>query len=243
VPHIVTRSDWGAKAPLGVTSMGVPTEKVYIHHTAGSERGAAGMRTIQADHMRPVAQGGRGFRDIAYSFVIDGDDGVIYEGRGSGVKGGHVHGDENLNHGVCLMGNYENESLTTQARRSLVELLRHGRDSGWWKISTIVGHRQEPGHVGDTACPGQHLFDDLQAIRDAVNDPSLLGALIPTPIEEEDQMFLYSAPNEAVFFCDGAVSVGLNEQVDLDTFLGQKVKHFKLDADTFAKFRQRFPGA
>lgn len=238
--HIVTRSEWDAKAPLGVTSMPMPTEKVYIHHTAGSERGAAGMRTIQADHMRSVAQGGRGFRDIAYSFVIDGDDGVIYEGRGPGAQGGHVHDAENRHHGVCLMGNYENESLTTEARRSLVELLRHGRDSGWWKISTIVGHRQEPGHVGDTACPGQHLFDDLQAIRDAVSNPTLPS---PPLEEEEDQMFLYSAPNEPAFFCDGGVSVGINEAADLETFVAQKVKHFRLDADTFAKFRQRYPGA
>lgn len=237
---IVSRDEWGAKDPLGITRISIPTDKVYIHHTAGSERGAAGMRQIQDGHMRPESQGGRGFRDIAYSFVIDGDDGVVYEGRGVGIKGGHVHGDENNNHGICVMGNYENEYVTDAARKSLIELLRHGRDLGWWKLDVILGHRQEPGHVGDTACPGRNLYGMLFIIKQAAQTPS------PSPIqlpEGDDEMFLYSAPNEPVFFCDGGVSVGINEPSDLDTFLSQKVKYFKLDDDTFAKFRQRFPGA
>lgn len=66
---------------------------------------------------------------------------------------------------------------------------------------------------------------------------------IPTPFPEDDDMFLYSAPNQPVFFCDGGVSVGINEPSDMKTFTDQKVKHFKLDLDTFNKFRQRFPGS
>lgn len=239
--HIVPRVEWGAKAPLGVTPMPMPTEKVYIHHSADSNRGAAGARDIQDGHMRPVAQKGRGFRDIAYSFLIDGDDGVIYEGRGAGVKGGHVFGDENFNHGICLMGNYENETLTDVARSSLLDLLRHGRDQGWWKLTTILGHKQDPN--ASTKCPGKNLFSELPSISQAVGAPGALGVAIPSPLEEEDQMFLYSAPGEPVFFCDGGVSVGINEPTDLETFLSQKVKHFKLDTDTFAKFRVRYPGA
>jgi peptidoglycan recognition protein len=238
--RIISRAEWGAKDPLAITRVPIPTDKVYIHHTAGSERGAEGMRRIQRDHMLPESQGGRGFRDIAYSFVIDGDDGLIYEGRGAGVKGGHVHGAENNNHGICLMGNYENEYVTDQARQSLIDLLRHGRVSGWWEVDEILGHRQEPEHVGDTACPGSNLYFMLPTIRQLSQLPSIPAIELP---EEESEMFLYSAPNEPVFFCDGGVSVGINEPTDLETFLTQKVKHFKLDNDTFAKFRQRFPGA
>jgi hypothetical protein len=69
------------------------------------------------------------------------------------------------------------------------------------------------------------------------------AAPVPNPDEIEDDMFLYSAPGEPVFFCDGGVSVGLNEATDMKTFTDQKLKHFKLDDDTFAKFRTRFPGA
>jgi len=174
---IVTRAEWGARPPAGVSRFSLPSAKVYIHHTAGSERGAAGMRRIQADHMRPEAQGGRGFRDIAYSFVIDGDDGVIYEGRGAGVRGGHVLGAENNHHGVCVMGNFEHETLTDAARRSLAGLLRHGRDRGWWQ-TTVVGHRDAPG--ASTACPGRHLYARLPDLR-----RDIVGG---TPQPQEDDM-------------------------------------------------------
>lgn len=79
----------------------------------------------------------------------------------------------------------------------------------------------------------------VQAVFGVVNT----GPSVAELIQEEDEMFLYSAPNEPVFFCDGGVSVGINEPTDMDTFLTQKVKHFKLDDDTFKKFRARFPGA
>lgn len=181
----VTRAEWGARAPLGVTRISMPTAKVYIHHTAGSERGAAGMRAIQNGHMKPVAEDGRGFRDIAYSFVIDGDDGVIYEGRGPGVKGGHVTGAENNHHGVCLMGNYENETLTGAAYRALVDLLRHGRDRGWWLLATVVGHSDEPG--AQTACPGDHLYARLPALRREVTSPAP-GPTPDVPVPEEPDM-------------------------------------------------------
>lgn len=65
----------------------------------------------------------------------------------------------------------------------------------------------------------------------------------PDPLTEDDDMFLYSGPGTPVFFCHAGMSVGLNEATDMPTFTDQDVKHFKLDADTFAKFQQRFPGA
>jgi hypothetical protein len=137
------------------------------------------MRQIQAYHQRPKAQGGRGWSDIAYNFVIDGDDGVIYEGRGAGIRGGHVLGDENEHHGICLMGNYENETLTVAAGRSLVELLRHGHDRGWWQLN-VRGHRQSP--TASTACPGGHLFAALPSIR--------LAAISNTPPQPQEDLVL-----------------------------------------------------
>lgn len=79
------------------------------------------------------------------------------------------------------------------------------------------------------------------AVVDMIGDPT--PAPTPDPdIEEMPDMFLYSTTGQPVFFCDGGVSVGLNERTDLDTFLSQKVRYFKLDGDTYKKFRQRFPG-
>ena len=86
-----------------------------------------------------------------------------------------------------------------------------------------------------------------RAIAAAVIDiigPGTVPAPTPVPdLEELPDMFLYSGPNTPVFFCDSGASVGLNEATDMPTFVEQKVKHFKLDGDTYLKFRDRFPGA
>jgi hypothetical protein len=78
------------------------------------------------------------------------------------------------------------------------------------------------------------LFSDLTA--------DLRGQPIPEP-EELPDMFLYGSPGKPVFFCDAGKSVGLNESTDVPTFRDQGVPYFALDDDTFAKFRERFPGA
>lgn len=80
----------------------------------------------------------------------------------------------------------------------------------------------------------------VQVVFGVVN---IVSGPVVIDLVEEEEMFLYSAPNEPVFFCDGGVSVGINELSDMETFNAQGVKHFKLDDDTFAKFRARFPGA
>lgn len=156
---IVTRAEWGARSPDGVTRIATPTPRLWVHHTAGSERGAAGMRSIQAYHMDT-----KGWRDIAYSFVVD-VDGTVYEGRGAGVAGGHTEGDNSSSHAICVMGNYENVHPTTAALASVVALARHGRDRRWW-VPTLGGHRDAPGAT--TACPGRHLYARLPDIRSAV---------------------------------------------------------------------------
>lgn len=79
------------------------------------------------------------------------------------------------------------------------------------------------------------------AVVDMIGDPT--PAPTPDPIiEETPDMFLYSGPKTPVFFCHDGQSVGLNESTDMPTFIDQDVKHFKLDGDTYLKFRDRFPG-
>src|SRR5512132_4126473 len=70
---IVSRADWGARSPKSRSEISLPTARLWIHHTAGSERGAAGMRSIQNTHMDdPKFK----FGDIGYSFVVDNADGT-----------------------------------------------------------------------------------------------------------------------------------------------------------------------
>lgn len=172
MPTIVLRSDWGARAPKAVYRIALPTPRLWIHHTATEQHGAAGVRAIQAFHMDS-----HGWSDIAYSFLVD-DDGTIYEGRGAGVAGGHTQGDNTTSHAICLMGNFEDRPPTDRAVESTVWLAQHGRDAGWW-VPTLGGHRDAPG--ASTACPGRLLYAALPTIRLRV-----AGAL---PVQEDDMPY------------------------------------------------------
>jgi hypothetical protein len=171
--RIVPRSEWGARAPRAVTRITLPTPRLWVHHTAGSERGAAGMRSIQDFHMD-----GRGWNDIAYSFVVDDADGTIYEGRGAGVAGGHTEGDNSRSHAICVMGNFQDRAPHPRTLQSIVELARHGRDVGWW-VPTLGGHRDAPG--ASTACPGGQLYAALPGLRSGLDLPEL-------PLEDDDML-------------------------------------------------------
>lgn len=91
---IVARAQWGARAPKARHTMSLPSPRLWVHHTATEQHGAAGVRAIQAFHMDA-----NGWLDIAYSWLVD-DDGTIYEGRGTGVVGGHTAGDNSSSHAV-----------------------------------------------------------------------------------------------------------------------------------------------
>lgn len=157
--NIIPRTAWGARLPDEVNRIPLPTPRLWVHHTAGSEHGAAGMRSIQNYHMDT-----KGWNDIAYSFVID-RDGSIFTGRDAGVAGAHTAGDNSSSHAICLMGNFETATPTPAALDALVELAAHGRDAGWW-VPTLGGHRDAPG--ASTRCPGQNLYNTLPDIRTEV---------------------------------------------------------------------------
>lgn len=153
----VTRAQWGAKPPKEpLRSITMPTPRLWVHHTAGHEHGAAGVRSIQAFH-----QGTKGWNDIAYSFLID-TDGTVYEGRGPGKAGAHTEGDNSRSHAICLMGNFMDVAPTAAAVDALVSFARHGRDQGWW-VPTLGGHRDAPG--AQTDCPGDKLYSMLPKVR------------------------------------------------------------------------------
>jgi N-acetylmuramoyl-L-alanine amidase len=174
---IVSRAEWDARAPKRRSQITTPSPRLWIHHTAGSEHGAAGMRSIQNFHMDE-----KGYADIAYSFVVDNADGTIFGGRGNGIEGAHTFGDNRRSHAICVMGHFDNIQPSDLAIASVVALARHGREQGWW-VPTCHGHREAP-HAS-THCPGAHLFSRLGEIRTKVGGPGAVAAAVPEP-EEAD---------------------------------------------------------
>jgi len=188
--EIVSRREWGAKPPAKTPyAIATPTPELWLHHTAGSELGAAGMRTIQAFHMGPQ----RRWSDIAYSLVVDPVELVIYEGRGIGIAGGHTKGHNTISHAICVMGNFETRTASPALLRLLADLIRHGREQQWWR-DLSGGHRQASG--ASTACPGRHLqaaIPEIRALAATATAP-------PTDTEDDDM----SKPQELYTLYDPA---------------------------------------
>lgn len=131
--------------------------KYIVAHHSGIEDGNA--RTYDREHRR------RGYENgLAYHFVIgngrDSGEGEIEIGTRwtRQIQGGHVRSEEYNEHGIgiCLVGNFENRSLTERQLASftaLVDWLRTEAPLGLTPSFTV--HRWvDRNH---TVCPGKHF--------------------------------------------------------------------------------------
>jgi len=165
--EIITREQWGARPPRHRNSITTPTSELWLHHAAGgvvvgddhvSDADLKRIRAIQNYHMDV-----RGWSDIAYSFLMD-PDGNVFEGRGTGVAGGHTRGHNTVSHAICIMGNYEEQAVDEDLLPRLAALVRHGASEGWWPSKITGGHRDASG--AQTSCPGRALHAQISTIHE-----------------------------------------------------------------------------
>lgn len=177
---VVTRAEWGARAPTCTMDAVPRIDGAVVHHTAGSNTYATPaqarqqIRNDQAYHM-----GTRGWCDLGYNFIVD-RWGNIYEGRAGSlarnVIGVHATNYNTGTVGVSLLGNFDIADVPA------VTLEAAGRVIGWRlgqsgvsptatvtyrntgrRLPAIISHRD----VAATACPGRFVFARLAAIRSA----------------------------------------------------------------------------
>ncbi|WP_328911426.1 peptidoglycan recognition protein [Streptomyces sp. NBC_00234] len=191
-PEIVPRSDWGADERM-VRHAATYTGRVsaaFIHHTGhtnGYDCADAPelLRGIQADHIKQD-----GWDDIGYNFVVD-RCGTIYEGRAGGitrpVRGAHTKGFNADSVGIAAIGTFGAgvpvpKAVVEAIARVIAWKLRPGADprGSVRLVSTNDESRFPKGHAAElhvisghrdsylTGCPGDALYAQLPAIRDAV---------------------------------------------------------------------------
>jgi hypothetical protein len=161
--NIVSRAMWNALPPIRRHMIPLPTPELWLHHTAGAGANEPTVRRIQNFHMA-APPAGRGWSDIAYSFLLDNDapDVDIFEGRGAGVAGGHTKGRNTVSHAICIIGNYVNAPPHPDTIETLIRLVVHGHRQGWWPDQITGGHRDAPGAA--TQCPGDALHRLIPSI-------------------------------------------------------------------------------
>jgi len=156
VIKLLTRADWGATYDVNQRpAMALPVRKAFCHHsvTNATTDAAADMRFIEHIDI------GR-FGYPSYSWVIH-PTGVVLEGMGTHV-GAHTKGNNSTSFGICLIGNFENDTPTDAALEACATLLAARIAQGHLTADfELGGHRD----VFATACPGANLYPLIGQIR------------------------------------------------------------------------------
>ncbi|MCZ3387725.1 MAG: N-acetylmuramoyl-L-alanine amidase [Actinomycetia bacterium] len=203
-PPIVTRAQWGADESLRDKRLenSQTIDVAFVHHTAGSNsytrsESPAVVRGLYSYYVNTLK-----YADMGYNFLVD-KYGTIYEGRAGSitkpVRGAATGGFNTDSMTVVAIGNFEKASASDAMIRGIAKVLayrlsRYHRDPYGTKALTaevgssrysegekarfkvISGHRD----AGYTACPGQHLYDRLPAIRKLTAGYMGAGLVEPT---------------------------------------------------------------
>lgn len=191
-PAFVTREGWGADESLtrGVSTHD-RTQAVVVHHTEGSNSYTAAQSAQIIRGILTYHTQSNGWADVGYNAFVD-KYGQIFEGRKGGlllnVTGAHARGVNSRTFGISLLGSYTSTQAPAAAREAIAQV------AAWRLISafhptvseksgfpvTVSGLRYPVGStmslprlfshrdVNVTDCPGTALFNQLDAIRSAI---------------------------------------------------------------------------
>lgn len=147
------RSAWTNREPKDAKAMeNDPVEEVFFHWPGSDLDPRLSdedlLKGIQRQHMD-----NRGWWDIGYSAAV-GHNGVVYDCRGFGIRGGHTKGHNETSYGLLFLLGLDDpvEPLMVDGA---VAWLRRGEATGHVKKSAkIKGHNQ----ASRTKCPGPSVL-------------------------------------------------------------------------------------
>lgn len=133
---------------------------IVIHHSAGSYGSIEFLQKVHKER-----QANDPIDAIPYHFVIGNGNGLGDGEIASDLRkkyniwGAHVSGkntDRNLRGiGICLIGNFEKEKVTSQQYDSLVSLTKRVMQTYGISANNVTGHGYTPGE--STKCPGKNF--------------------------------------------------------------------------------------
>lgn len=166
-PRVVAASEWGgAGRPGGLAQLTIT--HLTVHHQG--EHWEPG-RDVPAylRRLQEWSRDAKGWADVPYHYII-GPDGTIYSGRSPSIAGdtntqynlrGHLQ--------VMLLGNFEEQSPTSQQWDSAVKLLGHLLRVHGLPAASIGAHRH---WSSQTVCPGANLMVRFEDLRTAASSAS-----------------------------------------------------------------------
>ncbi|SRR6056297_1766098 len=165
--EIISRSEWGAKAPV-LEMVPHDPDRITIHHSAVRQKPkrtiATKLRSLQnfSQSEGKLADGRtkKAWADIPYHYFIDAS-GQVAEGRKVGFVGDtNTKYDPKGHIGIVLEGNFEVEHPDHDQKAALFQLLLRLSEEHGIPASAIGAHN----HYASTACPGKHMTSELESI-------------------------------------------------------------------------------
>ena len=136
-------------------------QHITVHHDGMSAFTATsgGAARSRIDSIRRGHQG-RGWGDIGYHYLID-PGGRVWEGRTIAYQGAHVRDQNRGNIGICVMGNYNDQTPNRAQLEALNGALASLMASHGIPVSRVHTHRE----LAPTACPGRTLQAAMNSLR------------------------------------------------------------------------------
>ncbi|GFT25799.1 peptidoglycan recognition protein [Nephila pilipes] len=154
----VTRKEWRARAPVDVFPLALPINHVIILHTVFGACDNTPLCIRNVQFIQDYHMDDRGWWDIAYNFLIGGDN-RVYVGVGFHNVGEHTVNYNSISIGVAFMGNFNNITPTDQMMNAAKELINCGIKKGYLTPSVEV-HGQKDATC--TQSPGKNLYAKIK---------------------------------------------------------------------------------
>jgi len=217
-PDYCDRSCWcpNGDCPTDSTPVATAPTHIIVHHSATpstSNDFPAVVRSIWDFHVTV-----NGWDDIGYNWLIDGN-GIIYEGRGSGLQGAHFSCMNSGTTGLCMIGNFEDSTPTSEAITSLENLIAweacdkniiplnySNHITSGELLANISGHRDGndlTNSCTNTVCPGENLYPLLMGIRERVSEYTCLDQLVSTQDIDQIPFQIFPNPSNGFFKISG----------------------------------------
>jgi len=125
---------------------------IVIHHSLTPED--TEIASIRNYHVNT-----KGMKDIAYHILIGKQSGVwrFYHGRPMIMDGGHCPPRNKDSIGICILGDYREKPLPTEAREILFDLCLRYVVSNDMESEAITGHCDWM----ERTCPGKYIMKEI----------------------------------------------------------------------------------
>lgn len=173
---------------------------IILHCSGSKDRILEDFLAIRRFHIMPVSQGGRGWRDIGYHFVVDlvGDEYVVFTGRMVTDTGAHCKGFNDKSIGICMVGGDPwkgfDDSVYPLSKKQLeatTDLMAKLSIQFNIPVDRIDPHRK---YVKGKPCPGYGV--DMDKVRTLVDVKTRGLSHLPT---KTDEMTLELTKNKPLY--------------------------------------------